>query len=68
MFFKTITKAQEKFKKIEIMYQNPIYMWICGFLDVAKFADSRWKNADVSRTQGVCHVIYAFFGTSLGKV
>ena len=41
---------------------------ICGFLDVAKFADFRLKNADVSRTQGVCHVIYVFFGTSLGKV
>ena len=32
------------------------------------FADSRWKNADVSRTQGVCHVICIFFGSSLGKV
>ena len=26
------------------------------------------KNADVSRTQGVCHVIYIFLGSSLGKV
>ena len=37
-------------------------------LDIAKFADSRSKNADVSRTQGVCHVIRIFFGSSLGKV
>ena len=26
------------------------------------------KNADVSRIQGVCHMIYVFFGCSLGKV
>ena len=38
------------------------------FLDVAKFADFRRKNADVSRTQGMCHAIYTFFGSSLGKV
>ena len=37
------------------------------FLDIAKVADFRWKNADVSRTQNVCHVIYFFFGSSLGK-
>ena len=38
------------------------------FLDIVKFADFRWKNADVSRTQGVCHLILIFFGSSLGKV
>ena len=32
------------------------------FLDIAKFADFQWKVADVSRTQGVRHVIYMFFG------
>ena len=26
------------------------------------------KNADVSKTQGVCHMVYTFFGSSLGKV
>ena len=26
------------------------------------------KNADASRDQVVCHVIYIFFGSSLGKV
>ena len=41
---------------------------ISVFLDIAKFADFRWKNADVSRTQGVCHMIYIFFGSSLDKV
>ena len=28
------------------------------FLDIAKFADFRWKNADVSRTQWMYHVIH----------
>ena len=31
---------------------------ISVFSDIAKFADFRWKNADVNRTQRVCHVIY----------
>ena len=38
------------------------------FLDITKVADLRWKNADVSRTLGVCHVTFMFFGSSLGKV
>ena len=38
------------------------------FSDMLKIGDFRWKNADVSRTQGVFHVIYVFFGSSLGKV
>ena len=38
------------------------------FLDVAKFADFWWKNADTSRNQGMCHVIYIFSGFSLDKV
>ena len=33
---------------------------ISVFLDIAKVADFRWWNADVSRTQVVCHVIYIF--------
>ena len=37
------------------------------FPDILKIADFRWKNA-VSRTQGVGHVIYVFFRSSLGKV
>ena len=38
------------------------------FPDILKIADFRLKNVDVCRTQGVCHVIYVFFGSSLGKV
>ena len=41
---------------------------ISVFLDVGKFADFRLKSADISRTQGIFHVIYIFFGSSLGKV
>ena len=38
------------------------------FLDKTKFANFRLKNADVSRTQGLCPLIHIFFGCSLGKV
>ena len=40
---------------------------ISVFSGIAKFADSRWKNGDVSRTQGVCYVIHIYFGSSSGK-
>ena len=35
------------------------------FLDIANFSDSVWKNTDVSRNHGVCHVIHIFFISSL---
>ena len=38
------------------------------FLDIAKFADFWWKNADVGRTKGVCHMIHISFGSPFGKV
>ena len=38
------------------------------FLGITKFADFERKNADVSRTQEVCQVIHAIFGSSLSKV
>ena len=41
---------------------------ISVFLDIAKFANFWWKNADVSRTKEVCHLILIFFGSFLGKV
>ena len=37
-------------------------------LNITKVADFRWKKADVSRTQEMCHVIYVFSASSLGKV
>ena len=38
---------------------------ISVFLDIAKFANFRGKNADVSRTERVYHVVHIFFGSSL---
>ena len=38
------------------------------FPDLLKIADFWRKNADVSKTQGACHVIYIFFASSLCKV
>ena len=38
------------------------------FLEIAKFADFVRQNIDVSRTQGMYHLIHIFFGSSLGKV
>ena len=58
-------KIQTNLKESEIMYWNGI---LSVFLDTKEVIDFRWKNADVSRTQEVCHVIYIYFGSSLGKV
>ena len=63
---KKLLKAQKKSKKLEIMCSNAI---ISVFLGIRKFADFFVKNnADASRTQVVFHVIYIFYGYSLGKV
>ena len=64
-FIKTIFKDSKKVKELEIMYQNAIYT---VFLDKVKFADFLSKNYDVSRTEGMCHLIHMFFGSSLGNV
>ena len=40
---------------------------ISVFSDKAKFADFRWKIADVSRTQKVCYTIHISFRSSSGK-
>ena len=41
--------------------------FISAFLGIAKFTDFWRKNANASRTQVMCHVIYIFFGSCLGK-
>ena len=51
-FIKTIFRLK-KVKRIRMHF-------ISVFLDMAKFADFKWKNAKISRTQGVCHVIHMF--------
>ena len=38
------------------------------FLDIVKFVDFLWKNADVSKVQEVCQVIQIIFRSSFGKV
>ena len=37
------------------------------FLNITKVADFQRKDADVSRPQVLCHLIYTFLGFSLGK-
>ena len=61
-----IFKDSKKVKKeLEIMFKNAIYTFISWYRKIYWFPV---KNADVSRIQGVCHVVYIFFGSSLGKV
>ena len=38
------------------------------FLNQTEVVDFQGENADVSRAEGVFHMIYIFFGSSLGKV
>ena len=41
---------------------------VSTFRNKATFSDFCGKNANVSRTQGLFHVINIFFGSSVGKV
>ena len=41
---------------------------ISVFFDMAKFPDFRWKNADASGSQGMCHVIHIYLESPLGNV
>ena len=38
------------------------------FPDITRIAKFLRENVDVSKTQGVCHMIYIFFESSSGKV
>ena len=64
MFNETTTKDSKKLKELEILKMKSLSV----FLDITKIADSWSKIADISRTQGLRHVIYIFFRSSLGKV
>ena len=55
----------KKRERIKNYILKCIYICISWYIKVANF---RWKNADVSKTQGICHVIYMFFESSLNKV
>ena len=65
MFFKTFLNTQKMLKELEIMYRNAIYICSSWYSTIFRFPV---KNADVSRTPGLFHVINIFFGSSLGKV
>ena len=66
IYIKTIFKDSKEFKRVR-NYVSKCNLYL--FLQIAKFVFIIGeKNADVSRTQGVCHVIHIFFGSSLGKV
>ena len=65
MFIMKIYKDSRKLK-INRNYVSKYNLYL--FLDTAKCINFCLKNADVSRTQGVCHVIHIFSGSSLGKV
>ena len=57
-----VFEDSKKGKRIKIM--QSIFL----FLDICISCRFSAKTADVSRTQGMCHVIHILFGSSLGKV
>ena len=61
-------KTQKLTKKCAIIKnydQNAIYIL---FLGITKVVDLHQKDADGSRTQVICHLVYIFFGPSLDKL
>ena len=66
MFIKLIFKDPIKVKRIRNYVSKMLSVSV--FLDITKFVDFRWENADFNRTHGVRHVIHILFGSSLGKV
>ena len=65
MFIETTFKDSKKLKALKIIIKIQA---ISVFLGVTKVADFWWKNPNVNSNQGVCHLIFIFFGSSLGKV
>ena len=61
MLLKQSLKTQTKLKELETLYQNTIDICFSWYSKV-------WKKVDLRRNQGVCHMIYILFGSSLGKV
>ena len=67
MFIKTTFKDSKNVNRVRT-YALKYNLAISVFFDTTKVSDFRCKNADVSTTQKVCHVIHMFFVSSLGKV
>ena len=66
MFIKTIFNGSKKVKSMRIyVVKCNLYLY---FVDITKVANFSREIADVSRTQRVRHLIYIFFGSTLGKV
>ena len=59
-FLKQSLMPQKNLKKLAIMYENSINIYISL---LAKFVGFQQKNTDIGRPQGVC----IFFGSFLGK-
>ena len=57
--------TQEKLEELDITYLNGIYIYVSWYSKICWFPV---KNAEISRTQGVCRVIHIVTGFSLGKV
>ena len=67
MFIKTTFKDSKNVNRVRT-YALKYNLAISVFFDITKVSDFRCKNADVSTTQEMCHVIYIFFGSALGKI
>ena len=63
--WKKSLSTQEKLEELEIIYLNGIYIYVSWYSKICWFPV---KNADISRTQGVCRVIHIVTGFYLGKV
>ena len=57
MYIKTTLEDSKKLQELEIIYNNAIYIFISWYNKSCWFPV---KNADVSKTQMVCHMIIYF--------
>ena len=65
LFIKTTHKDSRKIKRI----RNYVSKWrLYLYFLITNIWQFLVKNSDVSRTQGMCHVIHIDFGSSLSKI
>ena len=65
IFIKEAFKDSNKVKRNRINLLNAIYNYISWY---SKNCCYPMKIADASRIKGVCHILYTFFGSPVGKV
>ena len=63
--FNKSLKTQEKLKELETVLKCNLYLYFLIYQYLLIFGK---KYADASKTQGLCHVIYIYFRSPLGKV